>query len=471
MRRSALERFKEAKQGEAKAAEVDIDGLFAMLLGGAINPTQRAFAYSSARMKAYMGPAGCAKTSTGCAAGLMRALLQPGSKGLVARADYNDLMDTTALRLEEMLGRLPKGVLLDRDKSPPMKWWLAPAIEGGDVSQLTFMGLKDVLGGYEFNWAFVDEASEVEEARVHEINTRLRNRGGNYAVMLAFNPPDKHHWLYTACTGRDFQDRDAGVPWLELFIPKPDENVGNLPLDYYAKLAKSLPPDMRQRLIDGEWGSTFDGKPVFREFDARIHVTRDMHFYPGDTLYRFWDFGFSHPACLWAKLTHFGHLQVMREYLGENIEATSFAKTCVALTTTYFPQAQQVVDFGDPAVVQQKDTGQTLAEFYKAGITIRYKVTRIEAGIRHVRQLLERLIEKKPALQIHPDCHVLISGMQGGYHLDRHGQKPFKDGYYDHECDALRYGVENVFGGVGQQGANNLPQSLEYDAQFDEATQ
>jgi len=468
VRKSALERFREAKSATTgEQQQLDYDGLFALLLGGEINPTQKAFAYSPERLKAYMGPAGCAKTSTLCASGLMRALLQPGSKGLVARADYNDLMDTTALRLEEMVNRLPRGVLLDRDKSPPMKWWIRPAVEGGDVSQVTFMGLKDMLGSYEFNWAIVDEAAEVEEARIHEINTRLRHKGGDYSVGLAFNPPDKHHWLYTACTGRDFQDKVTGDAWLKLFLPSPRENITNLPPDYYENLAKSLPPDMRQRLIEGVWGSTFEGQPVYREFRSGIHIRDTAKWYVGDTLLRFWDFGYQRPACIWAKVDTFGRLIIFKEHLGESTEATAFAKRCIALTQQSFPGAEQTIDFGDPAVVQKKDTGQTLAEFYKAGILIRYKKTQIDTGVRRLRQLMEQLVEGEPAFQVSASCHVLTSALRGGYHMDKDGQKPFKDGYYDHLCDALRYGVDNVYGGMAPQRFDHLPQNLEYDSSFD----
>jgi hypothetical protein len=52
--------------------------------------------------------------------------------------------------------------------------------------------------------------------------------------------------------------------------------------------------------------------------------------------------------------------------------------------------------------------------------------------------------------------------------LDKDGQKPFKDGYYDHLCDALRYGVDNLFCGMAPQQFNALPPDLEYDSRFDQ---
>lgn len=472
MRKSNRERILEAKKGSSPQLVLNgLDDLLKLLVGGELNPTQRAFIYDPSRLKAYKGPAGCAKTSTLCAAGFARALLQPGSKGLVARFDYNDLMDTTALRLEEMLVRLPKGTLVDRDKSPPMKWWIQPIDPEGDISQITFMGLKETLGSYEFNWAILDEADEMDEKRVHEVNTRLRNRGGDYAVMLAFNPPDKHHWLYTACTGRDFQDRKVSEPYLKLFEPNPKENQQNLPEDYYDMLAKSLPEDMKQRLIMGEWGSTFEGQPVYREFKPNIHVRDDVHArYTSDApLLRFWDFGYRRPACIWAQLDWEGRLLVMKEILGENMEAVPFAELVKKRTAEWFPAARKIIDYGDPAVTQKKDTGQTLAELIKVGVTIHYKRTGIEEGLRVIRTTLERLISGEPAIQFdRRGCHILIAALRGGYHLDeKRGHEPVKDGYYDHLADAFRYGCVNVLGSVANIPQHSAPISFEYSRSTD----
>jgi hypothetical protein len=77
-------------------------------------PTQREYMTSKAKLKAYMGPAGCAKSTTGCADIMLRALMIPGSKWFIARRDYNDLMDTTARTMSNILQRLPDGTLVER---------------------------------------------------------------------------------------------------------------------------------------------------------------------------------------------------------------------------------------------------------------------------------------------------------------------------------------------------------------------
>ena len=481
MRKSSLEKLREAKRAKLKPLETDLEGLLKLLLAGdkptdlrELNPTQQSFIYSPDRWKAYMGPAGCAKTSTGVAAVLLRALLQPGSKHLIARYDYNDLVDTTMLRADEMLRRLPPGTLLDRDKSPPAKWWVKSIPRNNpdgsisdEPSQITFMGLKDTLGSYEFNSAFLDEADELEEKRVHEVGTRLRNPGGNYSVSLAFNPPDTSHWLYRACTGFNHEGKKEAEPWMTLFKPEPRENVRNLPANYYEDMARSLPEDMRQRLVEGLWGSTFPGEPVYRQFRRKLHVVDELEFHNGATLFRLWDFGFGRPACIWVQVSELGAIYVHHELLGHNIEVRKFAEQVKSLTRRNFPHHYgPTLDLGDPAVAQKKDTGQSLGMLAQEGITVRYKHTPFDLSVQELRKKLESLVDGLPAVQIHKRCQVLVGALAGGYHLKKDGITPNKDGFYDHLADALRYGVWFLLG-PGTSNAQFVPPSVSYDPAAD----
>lgn len=482
MRLSHRERLLEP----AKTAEFDsIDGMLNTMLGGEMLPTQKEFIDSDADSRAYMGAAGVAKTSTLVAAGLLRCLLIPGYKLAVCRYDYNDLLGTTVERFEEMLARLPPGILIDRDKSPPMKWYIrALTGDGSKLSIITFMGLKEYKGSYEFHGALIDEADELEERVIAGMESRMRAPGWDKReVMLAFNPPDKTHWLYKACTGRDERDRTVQKPWMRLFTPKPKENQKNLPIDYYEKLAAKMPADMVDRLVKGEWGTVLDGEPVFKEF-SKLHIEKDVCWVPGRELLRFWDFGFRRPACLWASFDDDGQLQVHRELLGDAEEVGIFTSKVLAITNREFKNPSEVYDFGDPAARQRKDTGSTLAILLNRGITLLHRTSRIEEGLTTIRMLLSQLIMGKPALLVDQDaCPFFVRGMRGGYHMDKSGQKAVKDGFYDHLCDAFRYGIINLFAADGTPmqsvvtanpkqrvtslGYNNVPDSLEYDYNAD----
>lgn len=443
-----------------------------------LNPTQQAVIFSQEKINAYMGAAGAAKTSSIVAAGFLRALFQPGSKGVICRHDYNKLLMTAKVTAEEMLHVLPPGTLLARDKSPPETWTIKPIIEG-PPSTIYFMGLKDEVVGFKVDWVAIDEANEVERKRVLELLGRLRNIIPGMpddvdptAMFLAFNPPDTTHWLYSACTGLDAKGRHVEKPWMKLFTPAFKENAKNLRRNYYEDMEKAYEgaEDLKDRFVMGQWGTSFPGQPVYRQFSHSVHVRRDIEHDPDAILYRFWDFGYNAPACLFAQLDIQDRLLCLYEVIGSKIEISDFAKLVKAETTRRFPrQHEKIVDFGDPAVRQKKDTGSTLAELVKEGIQMNYKISLIDHGVRLIRQRLGMLIEKEPALQFDElGCPTVINAFKGGYRMNDQGTEPKKDGYYEHPMDAYRYGCINLLdGGMSVHEIGSLPTNLGYGGEYE----
>lgn len=507
MRRSNREKYADQKKDKTQVQTMDVEGMLKMMLDEEgrpperrmINPTQAAVISSPSFVNFYKGPAGCAKTSTGVAAVVMRMLMEPGSKGLIGRQDFNDLKGTTLLRATSMLERLPEGTLIDRDKASPTIWYIKPipykrkdGTWDDRPSELRFMGLKEALGSYDFNVAFFDEADEIERSALNQVMHRMRTKSaafyrdlpdkptpddpyakdvtGYYGIYLAFNPPEKTHWLYRAATGRDHQERkvDEKIEDSRLFEPNPKENVQNLPPEYYEKLRKNLPPDQVQRYVDGEWGSTHPGTPAIRSFRKSTHAVFELEFEPEATLYRFWDFGYRHPFCIWAQAKYEGNLFLLREQMGTDIEITAFARFIKRQTNQHFPFAQKIVDIGDIAVKQKKDTGSTLYKLYKEGIKMMFQSQSIDRGLSLLRKQFGELIEGLPAIQIDKRyCPILVSALGGGYHMDETGAEPVKDGYYDHPVDTLRYGVVGVLEPMNLKTEAPPLSSIEYDPKQD----
>ncbi len=486
MRKSAREQLQEAKKGQevAPTVQLDIKGLAARMLGGAPEPTQWSFICDPTEYKLYMGRAGAAKTSTLICGMLLRALLQPGFKGVIMRQHYNDMFNTVIERAEEMLGRLSPSILLERNKSPPMRWLLRSAVDDS-ISSILFSGLTDLPKGFEAHAIAVDEVDECDEKYVNALKMRLRLKDAPACLMLACNPPDKTHWLYTACTGMDQYDKMTDVePWLKLFTPADGENLKNLREGYYEDKGKGMPEDLRQRFIVGTWGDVFEGAPVYREFSTRLHVMDDLKYKQQWPILRFRDFGYRRPCCIWAQLDeNTGCLDMLSEMLGENEEVRAFESRVQAVSNSRYRGAH-FIDFGDPAVDQHKDTGSTLTMLQEMGVAVNYIRSDLDEGIRQVRLGLERITRGRPQFQFdRKNCPILIRGMRGGYHNNDNG-KPMKDGYYDHLCDAFRYGVINIYdysGGIkalpqtsnfyditGSFGASSkVPDQLEYNASFD----
>lgn len=475
MRKSELEKWQEEhrKKNGYAIYKSPID-LLKLLVDGdrepehrEINPTQLAFVQSQAKYKAYMGPAGSGKSVTGCADIIMRALFLPGSKWFIGRRDYNDLKDTTLRTFEKCLARLPQGTLLDRSKDPPLKIWLRPieiGLQDFAPSEITFIGVNDEMGSYEFNGGFIDEVKECELNLVDQLKGRLRYKpfidyaGEANTIGMALNPCNKNHWFYTAATGLNAQGDKILEPWISLFRPHPRENQRNLPDDYYSNM-DSMTAENKQGLRDGEWIDVFPGEPVVREFSRELHVKKVT--YGGGTIWRFWDFGYRRPVCIWVQKTMKGHLEVLKCHMGWCQEVKTFAAEVLRMTTDIAPGCRNFVDIGDPAVKQHKDTGSALAQFAEAGILVRSMYNPFDISMRVLRERFQLLIEGSPAIIIDPSCDVLIEALKGGYAFKKDGATPNKDGYYDHPVDAFRYGVYYLFGGtMTATDVDKLPSSF-----------
>lgn len=461
-RLSDFEKWKQARRRELTETIDGFEDLIKLMMDKhrpkherVINPTQKAFMEDASRIKAYMGPGGSGKTLVGVTDIMMKALTIPGSKWFIARRDYNDLLDTTMHTVTEVLNNLPDGILLDRKKAPPQQWWIKPIITGNNImpepSEITFIGLSDWLGSYQYRGGFIDEMDEVEEKFFFQLMRALRTKSDNpdaefFQLSGAFNPPSKNHWLFGACTGRNIHgdEINGGKPSISLHTPQYAENQRNLRSDYYTDM-EVMPMELQQRYRLGQWVDVFPGDPVIRQFNEKLHVSNTVTF-QGKTLFRAWDFGYNRPACLYCQLSTDGRLHIMDEYLGKQIEGSKFIEVINNHTGQHFGEATGLKDYGDPAVAQHKDTGSMLRLLNEAGVNMLYKKTPFDVSLALLRKRFETLIEGQPAILIHPRCRVLIEALKGGYHLKEDGETPKKDGYYDHLMDALRYIVYNIYG-------------------------
>lgn len=470
MRKTRLEQIRDAKVQSSKPVEVGgIDGLHELLLGGKPNPSQSELVRAEETKIALLGMVGSAKTSNISAFAWLLALLE-GQRILIARRDFNDLKDNNIKRMEEMLARLPKGTLIGRDKSAPVKWFIQPVAGVEGIAEFTFMGLRERPAGYEFDSAFVDEADEVDESILNEVPARCRLKGKTRRIVYTFNPTDEDHHLYGKCTGLDAKGNKLLLPdgtpkgaEFRVIIPQPGENAHNLVEGYYEDHLKNMPPDLADRLVRGLWGSSIRGKPVYGSvFKRGWHVPENPIAYnPTQPLLRFHDFGFNNPFTFWAQPTEYGGLDVLWELAGkpEGEEIHQRIPRIESETRTRFPDAHSFIDWGDPAARQHKDTGSTLAVLLKNGILLHYNQSvGIDAGLRAVRMLLSRTAGAgRPAFRIDKRCSIGIRMLEKGYRYpeeSEHGDKnkPKKDGVYDHPADALRYGIVGVFGALDMRG-------------------
>lgn len=454
--------------------ELDYERLLAKMFGpspdGTVRgpvPTQRKYIESKAKYKAFKGMAGVTKTSTGVASMFLRALFQPNFRGAVGRFDYNKLLGTTYKRFEEMVNRVNPDLIIDRDKTPPAKWYIQQP-GGIGIAEIDFIGLKEYPGSYEWHRVFVDEADECDLRTVEGLKTRLRapcspEYAGDYGVDMAFNPPDEVHWIYTACTGKNHKQEKVQDPTFTMFEPVYGENDHNLPPNYFEDNFRGLPPDLVDRLKYGKWGASFPGEAVFKDsFYTHLHVRDTLHFDAHRPLIMWMDFGFRHPSCHWVQLDEHMRIRILREKLGENQEVRDFIRDVKMETNLYFPHVQGTLYIGDPAAKQKKDTGSTLQVLNEEGIDLMFlEGMSIEEGLRRVRYVLGDSAKGEPRLLVSKrGCPLTIRMFQGGYYKHPTTGKPVKDGFYDHLADDIRYGITNLFEADGRPSALPDPDYL-----------
>jgi hypothetical protein len=308
------------------------------------------------------------------------------------------------------------------------------------------------MGSYEYCGGFIDELDEVEEEFFWQLKRAIRYIPSGfpemeiYPITGAFNSPGKSHWLFSACTGMamDGTPNEQGRPTISMHNSKAGENKANVRKGYYEEMI-DMPLELRQRYLLNEWVDVFPGAPVIKQFSELVHVKKNIEF-KNRTLYRFWDFGYNRPSCHFAQVSHSGILQVMKEYMGKQIEGTEFINVVNQITNQNYADNTGIIDFGDPAVNQHKDTGKMLTILNNAGINMQFRKVPFDISISLVRQRFSLLIDAQPAVQIDPDCLITIAALKGGYHLKDDGVTPHKDGFYDHLIDDLRYGIYNLFG-------------------------
>lgn len=192
--------------------------------------------------------------------------------------------------------------------------------------------------------------------------------------------------------------------------------------------------------------TSFAGQPVYRHFDESRHVpyvsrtVPEVHYSPDYPVWRGWDFGYHHPAVVYAQVH--GGFWIVGELMGEDMTLEDFYHNVVSPYEDIVFKKAKFIDVADPAGRQVSDKSQhsSFAILSNYGIHPMWKKTEINEGLTIIRTKLT-----DGTMKFHPRCRILIEGMKGGYRYPEPTKGkpeplfPLKDGYYEHTMDALRY--------------------------------
>ncbi len=446
-------------------------------------PTLARFHGSSAFVRGVRGPIGTGKSVGMCVEIVAKACSQAPHNGVrktrwaAIRNTYGELKTTTIRTWQDWF---PPEIA-------PMRWD-TPIVSRmrfdlGDETEvdleILFISLDrpdDVkkLKSLELTGVWINEASELPKAVLDMATGRVgrypaaRDGGSTWSgIIMDTNSPDDDHWWYElAEVSRPegfefFSQPGALIEANGSFFPNPAaENVKNhsLGYEYWLRQVSGKSREWINVFVLGNYGKVVDGRPVYPEFNDRIHASEtQLSHYNKLPLLIGLDFGLT-PAAAICQVSPRGQLRVLGEVCGTNMGIRGFLNDALKpyLRNRFGGDVEMVV-FGDPAGAQRAQTDEKTCfeEVQTAGFTIEAaKTNSFIARRESVAWFLTRLIDGEPGIVIDSSCKMIRKGFAGGYHYRRLqvvGEERFTDvphkNIYSHIHDALQYAALSV-GGV-----------------------
>ncbi len=217
-------------------------------------------------------------------------------------------------------------------------------------------------------------------------------------------------------------------------------------------LRRTLPIRKFMMEYEKSW-ETFEGKPVYEDFNASLHLTTiKPQYHTGLPLLLGWDSSGLTPAVVIGQLQE-EQLVVMYELVGSGMGAKRFVPFVETFIKTTFPQVMdfetQIINFFDPAAFRKNEiTEETYLQrmalhgFKKVFPGPMTWNKRVDA----VTERLTELVKGRPKILIYEiGCPILTAGFKGGYRYkdeisDAEPDKPkaVKD-IHSHPNDGLQY--------------------------------
>lgn len=259
-----------------------------------------------------------------------------------------------------------------------------------------------------------------------------------------------------------------------------------------ARTSRQMHPRAWRREYEIDWASA-EGEPVVPEFEEALHV-REVAVDGTLRLLRFWDFGFDSPVVLFAQLTHWDQLVVLRElcpfnttlkqlipaaeaiakdllgldkYLGgeratdyTGAEDDEASETDWRFETTAGPHhdrfgrerlpERRTFDAGDPEGYSRKSLGVEAAVMGQHGLRLHTIRPGTATSYQNLRDRFLRTVMvpsqgRQAAILIAPGCRLLRQSLGGAF--CRSVLPPYKPKAahpYKDLVDALRYGNDNL---------------------------
>ena len=220
----------------------------------------------------------------------------------------------------------------------------------------------------------------------------------------------------------------------------------------YEKMLLSLPPVLRQQLLNGDWDVS-EGA-AFTEFDVTKHVITPFEIPPHWQRIKGIDYGYaSESAVVWGAIDpEDDTLIIYRELYRKGLLGSQLANTITHMEESELRSIQGILDTACWSVTGQ--TGLTVAQsILHAGHKVRPASKMRKAGKLQVHEYLRVRETGRPKVQFFNTCPNLIREIQT-IPLDKRDPEDVDTHAADHAYDALRYLIMS------------RPRSVDYKQQF-----
>lgn len=381
----------------------------------------------SHRWEFWMGSAGSSKSYTITQKLIIRACSEQ-IKILVCRRYGTTIRNTVFATFKEILG----------------KWKLTPYVKIRETdfnikfpngSEIIFLGLDDeakLLSLNNIGTIFIEEAYEVPQNMVEQLNLRMRGNVANQQLILAWNPISKSSWLYDFSVGNP--------PANSIFIHSTYKDNPFLSAEYISALEElyTRNPQKARVFCDGEWGVDAEGL-VFQnwkveEFNPQELAASGLEHRCGA------DFGFIDPSTIVASLydKKNGKIYVYNE----------FYKTGCQLDTLY--EAMVEMQLTKTKIYMDSSEPRSIDFFKRKGINAQPCIK----GAGSVNSRIAFL--QNHQIIIHPSCKNVIMEFEN-FAYERSKDGTLKESYtheFSHAIDGLGYAYSDIYTKSGLRTVN-----------------
>lgn len=309
-------------------------------------------------------------------------------------------------------------------------------------SEIIFIGLDEetkLLSLNNIGVIFIEEAFEVPQSIVEQLNLRLRGNVLNQQIILAFNPISKNHWLYNFC--------EKAPPSSFIYIHSTYKDNPFLSAEYIAELEELYKrnPAKARIFCDGVWGVNPEGLVITNwkkeEFDFMDLAASGLEHRVG------MDLGWVDKSAiidtLYDKENHI--IYVFNEFYKSGCQLSELA---LAIGDMNLRKSKIYVDAAEPRSIQFfKNEGINAVACAKGKDSVK-------AGLMFLQDNL---------IVVHPRCKNFIMELENfSYKISKLTGEYTEETTHEfsHAIDACRYGYSDIYTSKKMKSINKSALSL-----------